>query len=1596
MAAQGATTTAARWLTTAALAAAAGPLAGCSESAPVQAHVGFGVAQGAIQLADTGNDSTPAPVQSLPAIVDPRIHAHQRMRDALPDRSGPTYLRFLSEHGLRDHPDAEDCAVYVHTRWTQGELAALRERGIGVHPDVFVPAVPGRHPFAFHLARVPYSQLSALAHDPNVVRIATTEMLARPQNDVGRAAIKADLVQAGSGVAKRTGQGVKICIADSSLDVSHPDVPMPSEVYDVTSGDAVGMWSSNVVGTVSAHGTHVVGSAVGGGGASGGKYRGMAPGASYAFYKVGDNITGDSTATEELKAIARAGIYGCDIFSLSYGSLGAEVDGSGPVEQAIDAHVANGMTFFVAAGNDGDTGQHTSVALQADTSAKVLVTVDNTKGSAAQTATFSVDAAWRDVTPGDGNISLSATGLNAGAGETFTSTDSWTTPRDTERVEYELKAVVAAGTKKTYTLTVTNAFAGNAVTVHLYLVAAPETAMFDAPEPAFTVNSPALADGALAIGAWVHRKNWTDWKNKDWQSDLTQGEAAPFSSRGPRIDGVQKPELAAPGALTVSARDSHVTVDDAKIIDDDGLNQNGSGPAHYMVMEGTSMACPAAAGAAALLLEGAPGLKPAFVRKWLTQSASSAGWPDYASGYGLIDIKAAILATENTCGDGWHSGFEQCDDGNTSGGDCCSALCKKAADGLTCSTGSMCVSNEKCLSGKCQGGVLLSCNDNQPCTDDACDPISGCSHTENVAACDDGEVCTENDKCIGKVCVGGDEPICNDTNVCTDDSCVPGAGCTYTANSNTCSDGDACTTADACVAKGCVGGPAPDCDDGNVCSTDSCNKTSGCVNVANTVACDDGNACTSGDVCKEKNCAGATTVNCDDGNVCTADDCSGGTGCLHVANTTACDDGDLCTAGDACSATLCVGGPDIACGDDNLCTDDGCSPSSGCTHVANAVPCDDGNICTIADGCSGKACVGTGNLDCNDSNPCTDDGCATPGGCVHGSNDLPCSDGSACTVNDACAAAKCVSGAGLDCGDNNPCTYDSCDAATGCKHTSNLAPCDDGLVCTTGDHCDGGSCVSSPLSCDDKNPCTDESCDPVTGCKHTANSAACDDGNACTTGDLCYWKACVSGTALFCGDANLCTNDSCDPVTGCKNIANTLACNDGDTCTLGDICAGKACVSSGPRNCDDANPCTTDGCDKVSGCTHVANAGPCNDGNACTTDDTCGAKKCVGTVIVVCNDGDPCTNDSCDAATGCKTTGNSALCDDGDACTFADMCANKACVGGTKLNCDDGNPCTIDSCDKATGCTAKANSVACNDGDPCTSSDVCKDGKCQGKDACDDGNSCTTDVCTSSMTCQHNVNTEPCDDGDACTGSGVCAAGSCKAGAAIDCGDSNLCTDDACEPQKGCTHANNSAPCEDGDACTANDKCVDGTCTAGAVGGCADAGSTDAGSVDAGVDAQIIDIQADVSPDSAADAAADAAPDAAQDTFADVSADAMPPDAMDAKADSGAADVPADAVQLDAQKADAALADLAQLDVLKQDSSDTATAPDVPPAQPDAADVQATTPDVTAAPVAGTHKAAASGCSARGGATPQSALAAWLFVVAAGCVVAKRRRDFDA
>jgi len=173
-----------------------------------------------------------------------------------------------------------------------------------------------------------------------------------------------------------------------------------------------------------------------------------------------------------------------------------------------------------------------------------------------------------------------------------------------------------------------------------------------------------------------------------------------------------------------------------------------------------------------------------------------------------------------------------CEDGNSCTKDSCqlaTGLCSAQAVSGVCDDGNACTVNDACSAGDC-AGAAVTCNDNNPCTDDACSPVSGtCQNAAKIdgASSNDNLQCTTGDTCSAGSCSGTTKPAgtpCQDGNSCTTgDQCI-GQACSGTGVAvpgSLCSDGDPCTAGENCNGAVC-GGAQPACDDSDPCTLDQC------------------------------------------------------------------------------------------------------------------------------------------------------------------------------------------------------------------------------------------------------------------------------------------------------------------------------------------------------------------------------------------------------------------------------------------------------------------------------------------------------------------------------------------------------------------------------------------------------------------------------------------------------------------------------------------------------------------------------------------------------------------------------------------------------
>jgi hypothetical protein len=265
----------------------------------------------------------------------------------------------------------------------------------------------------------------------------------------------------------------------------------------------------------------------------------------------------------------------------------------------------------------------------------------------------------------------------------------------------------------------------------------------------------------------------------------------------------------------------------------------------------------------------------------------------------------------------------------------------------------------------------------------------------------------------------------------------------------TCDDGNLCTQVDTCLGGACVGGNPIACTASDACHNPGvCNPATGLCSdppVTDGTLCDDGSLCTGPDTCQAGVCTGPAVVVCAALDQChAAGVCDPSTGqCSNPLKPdgSSCNDGDLCTQNDTCEAGACFGSTPVTCTPLDGCHAAGvCNPATGaCSSpvLPNGTVCNDGNPCTQADSCLAGSCVGGNPKTCTAIDACHNVGVCNPatGACTTppAANGTPCNDGNRCTQSDTCLAGVCLGGNPITCT-----AVDQCHGVGTCEPTTGL------------------------------------------------------------------------------------------------------------------------------------------------------------------------------------------------------------------------------------------------------------------------------------------------------------------------------------------------------------------------------------------------------------------------------------------------------------------------------------------------------------------------------------------------------------------------------
>lgn len=641
----------------------------------------------------------PVPLPHRPLQLRPGLQ--QRLSDAA---GAPDALRTAPS----EYAEPQEFGVILEY---DGSRAALEAAGVRVNSQIG----------SVFTARVRRDEVGALRRLPGLRRARLARYL-EPHLNVSRVDTRVHLENAGVGTPPfyqgRAGRGLIIGDIDTGIDFTSPDF-MDSlgqtrilYIWDQTDGGGPAPsgytygseWTKSQIDTAPGtirqtddydHGTPVAGVLLGSGAATGCaqpayRYVGMAPLAEFIAVKTDFSDQGIIDGVNYV--FQKAAALGKDaVVNLSLGGHFGPHDGSDVFSSSISALTGPGKIVVASAGNDQEDQIHGKVVTTSQTVGVDYCAVrvpSYTKNSGTFNDYFLVTG-WYDT---DASFTirikgpLAADTLSVGMGSSRDRTTSSGTifvsnqhalfgydgtakGRQFEVEVYDSLANNAprAGSWQIQIVPNSPADIGRRVDLWIYasqLGPATYANVTTNVDATTLVGGPADGDSVFAVAAHATKASWYSCLQGGtcaYSVPPTVGAIASFSNRGPRRDGVLKPEISAPGfgvAATHSSQAGGIgTCGDA----DDGV---------HSINAGTSFSSPHVAGAVALYLEAHPGATPSQVKQAFQARARADAYtgavPNTTWGYGKLDVYAAldhvlpvVAVTAPAGGESWAVGSAQ-------------------------------------------------------------------------------------------------------------------------------------------------------------------------------------------------------------------------------------------------------------------------------------------------------------------------------------------------------------------------------------------------------------------------------------------------------------------------------------------------------------------------------------------------------------------------------------------------------------------------------------------------------------------------------------------------------------------------------------------------------------------------------------------------------------------------------------------------------------------------------------------------------------------------------------------------------------------------
>jgi hypothetical protein len=412
----------------------------------------------------------------------------------------------------------------------------------------------------------------------------------------------------------------------------------------------------------SGHGTHVTSIAAGNGGPAA-KYVGAAPTAQIIFARVtrdiNENISSDDILTGVSFIFNRADAMKLPVaVNLSIGTDFGPHDGTMSWEEVLASYVGEnspGHALVAAAGNSGSIAYtaatspiHQTVHVTPDTTVQVPIATAGAVNGDAEVEVWLTFTAGSSVSVGldgpDGTwiapVATGQTGSNPQTEYTASIVNGTSAPGSQVPMGSNGAIVIWSGAWPVGTYAITLEGTG---TADLWMqstgTSTPNQSLlgFEYGVREGTIELPATQPALIGVGCTVNRRGWTSIEGQtlifpgspelddgggvpvDGSTPFLSGETCWFSSAGPTVTGVPKPEISAPGAFVIGAMsrqappgsgESIFTDESCPAPPDAGFAdprclQVDTG---HAVAEGTSMSAPMVTGGIALMFERNPTL----------------------------------------------------------------------------------------------------------------------------------------------------------------------------------------------------------------------------------------------------------------------------------------------------------------------------------------------------------------------------------------------------------------------------------------------------------------------------------------------------------------------------------------------------------------------------------------------------------------------------------------------------------------------------------------------------------------------------------------------------------------------------------------------------------------------------------------------------------------------------------------------------------------------------------------------------------------------------------------------------------------------------